>query len=353
MFAYILRRLLLIPVTLFFIFCLNFVLIQWIPGGPVDKLLAELQGSDNAQIQIVGAAQDVSQPTATIDVSAETRAKIEALYGFDKPVWERFWLMMKRYSRFDLGNSFFQSQSVWQIILSKLPVSISLGFWSVILVYAVSLSLGIAKAHIHGGFWDGFSSIFVLLGYAVPGFLFGFLLIVLFASGNFWALFPLRGLTSTGSCEWSWGARIADYAWHMALPLTTQVLGGFASITLLTKNAFLEEMGKAYILTARVKGLREGQILWRHVFRNALTILAVGFPHAFMHMFFTGALLTEVLFSLDGLGLLGYYATLSRDYPVIFGALFIFCLMRMVLHLISDVLYTRIDPRLHFDKAGG
>lgn len=362
MLSYVLKRLTLVPITLFGILCLNFVVVQWAPGGPVERMIGELQGLDGG-----GDLGRLSAGTDTFDASQQGAdeglyrggsgldpaiiKQVEKMYGFDKPLWTRFWSMLGRYLRLDLGESYFKRKPVGQLLLSKLPVSISLGFWSVLLVYAVSISLGVAKARRHGRPFDTISSIAVILGYAVPGFLFGLLLIILFAGGSFWSIFPLHGLTSQNAEMWPLGARIADYFWHMVLPLCTQVLGGFASLTLLTKNAFLEELSKPYVTTARAKGLPESKVLYHHVFRNALLVLAVGFPGMFLHMFFTGALLTEVLFSLDGLGLLGYQSMLMRDYPVIFGTLFVFTLFSMLLHLFSDLLYMKIDPRVHFEQG--
>lgn len=355
---YFLKRLLLIVPTLFGVLLLNFMLIQWAPGGPVQQMIAEIQGLSGDATQIGGQTVD-TMASLSVDsalykegggIDPEVIRAIEKMYGFDKPFWVRFGIMVKKYMTGDLGDSFFKHRPVSALILERLPVSISLGLWSTLLVYFVSILLGIQKARRHRDRFDVISSFVVILGYAVPGFLFGVLLIILFAGGSFWSLFPLRGLASPHWADLSMWGKVGDYFWHMALPLLTQVLSGFASLTFLTKNAFLEEMNKPYVITAYAKGLSEYQVLFRHVFRNAFLVLLVGFPQAFLHMFFTGAFLVEIIFSLDGLGLLGFTSAIMRDYPVIFGTLFVFTLFSLVLHLVGDFLYMKVDPRLHFDK---
>lgn len=360
---YLLKRILLIPPTLFSILFLNFILIQWAPGGPVERAIAEFQGLSGGSMSssLVGGGfadteipqgEDAGLYRGSAGVPPKIVKEIEAMYGFDKPFWTRFYLMVGKYLRGDLGESYYKKQPVGKLIRDKLPVSISLGLWSTLLVYAVSLWLGIRKAQRHRSRFDSLTSIAVVVGYAVPAFLFGLLLIVLFAGGSYWSFFPLRGLVSSGAENWSWGMRILDYVWHMVLPLATQVLGGFASLTLLTKNAFLEEMQKPYVTLAYAKGLTEKRVLACHIFRNALLVLIVGFPQAFLHMFFTGSLLTEVLFSLDGIGYLGFQATLVRDYPVVFGTLFVFTLCSLIMHVVGDLLYAKVDPRMHFRREG-
>ena len=358
--GYFLRRLLLVPPTLLGILFLNFLLIQWAPGGPVEQALAELQGlSGDATAFVSGAgpvdaaalSQDAHLYRGGAGLDPQIVRDIEKMYGFDKPFWTRFGLMVRKYLTGDLGTSYFKGRPVAELVKGALPVSISLGLWSTLLVYFVSIFLGIAKARRHGTKFDVITSFVVILGYAVPGFLFGIVLILLFAGGSFWSIFPLRGLTSPGFEDFSLLHRVGDYFWHMALPLLTQVLTGFASLTFLTKNAFLDEMNKPYVWTAYAKGLSERQVLFGHVFRNAFLVILVGFPQAFLHMFFTGAFLVEIIFSLDGLGLLGFTAAITRDYPVIFGTLYIFTLLSLFLHIIGDFLYVKVDPRLHFDRS--
>jgi microcin C transport system permease protein len=276
--------------------------------------------------------------------------EIEKLYGFDKPAPERFWLMMKQYVQLDFGRSFFRDRSVVDLVLEKMPVSISLGVWTTLLIYLISIPLGIAKAMRDGTPFDVWTSVAVIIGNAVPAFLFAILLVVLFAGGSYYDWFPLRGLTSPGWSDMSWPARIADYFWHMTLPLTALVIGSFASLTMLTKNSFMEEINKQYVMTARAKGLTERRVLYGHVFRNAMLIVVAGFPSALISILFTGALLIEVIFSLDGLGLLGYESVINRDYPVVFGTLFFFSLIGLVLGLIRDVTYIFVDPRIDFER---
>ncbi|MEA3394014.1 MAG: microcin C ABC transporter permease YejB [Pseudomonadota bacterium] len=344
MLAYILKRLLLMIPTLFGILLLTFVVIQFVPGGPVEQMVAQLQGRDSGG---EGAASAGAGYRGRQGVDAARIAEIRAFYGFDKPAPERFWQMLKQYVRFDLGKSFFYPKSVWELVKEKLPVSISLGLWTFFLSYLISVPLGIAKAVRAGSRFDTLTSLVVLIGYAIPGFVLGVALLVIFGGQLQW--FPLRGLTSSNWDTLSWGARVVDYLWHITLPITASVLGAFAVTTMLTKNAFLEEIRKQYVLTARAKGLSENRVLWRHVFRNALIPIVTGFPAAFIGAFFTGSLLIETLFSLDGLGLLSYESVMRRDYPVVLGTLYLFTLIGLVTKLISDLCYVWVDPRVKFD----
>ena len=335
--AYLIRRLLLIIPTLFGVLLLNFAIVQFVPGGPAEQLLSQLTNKEN---RISGG------PTGrTLD--AKQVAEIKALYGFDKPAPERFWQMLKQFARFDLGKSFFQSKDVWQLIKEKLPVSISLGLWTFFISYLIAVPLGVAKAVRAGSRFDFFTTLLVLVGYAIPGFVLGVALLVIFGGQLQW--FPLRGLTSPNWESLNWGARIVDYLWHITLPVTAMVLGSFAITAMLTKNSFLEEIRKQYVLTARAKGLAERQVLWKHVFRNALIPIITGFPTAFIGAFYSGALLIETLFSLDGMGLLSYESVLRRDYPVFLGTLYLFTLIGLVTKLISDLCYVWVDPRVKFD----
>jgi microcin C transport system permease protein len=335
--AYLLRRLLLIIPTLFGVLLINFAIVQFVPGGPAEQLLSQLTNKEN---RLSGG------PTGrTLD--AKQVAEIKALYGFDKPAPERFWQMLKQFARFDLGKSFFQSKDVWQLIKEKLPVSISLGLWTFFISYLIAVPLGVAKAVRAGSRFDFLTTLLVLIGYAIPGFVLGVALLVIFGGQLQW--FPLRGLTSPNWESLSWGARIVDYLWHITLPVTAMVLGSFAITAMLTKNSFLEEIRKQYVLTARAKGLAERQVLWKHVFRNALIPIITGFPTAFIGAFFSGALLIETLFSLDGMGLLSYESVLRRDYPVFLGTLYLFTLIGLVTKLISDLCYVWVDPRVKFD----
>ncbi|PHM19475.1 MAG: microcin ABC transporter permease [Curvibacter sp. PD_MW3] len=344
MLAYILKRLLLMIPTLFGILLLTFVVIQFVPGGPVEQMVAQLQGRDSGG---EGAAASGAGYRGRQGVDAARIAEIRAFYGFDKPAHERFWQMLKQYARFDLGKSFFYPKSVWELVKDKLPVSISLGLWTFFLSYLISVPLGIAKAVRAGSRFDTLTSLVVLIGYAIPGFVLGVALLVIFGGQLQW--FPLRGLTSSNWESLSWGAKVVDYLWHIALPITASVLGAFAVTTMLTKNAFLEEIRKQYVLTARAKGLTERRVLWRHVMRNALIPIVTGFPAAFIGAFFTGSLLIETLFSLDGLGLLSYESVMRRDYPVVLGTLYLFTLIGLVTKLISDLCYVWVDPRVKFD----
>ncbi|HCY15410.1 MAG TPA: microcin ABC transporter permease [Curvibacter sp.] len=344
MLAYILKRLLLMIPTLFGILLLTFVVIQFVPGGPVEQMVAQLQGRDSGG---EGAAASGAGYRGRQGVDAARIAEIRAFYGFDKPAHERFWQMLKQYVRFDLGKSFFYPKSVWELVKDKLPVSISLGLWTFFLSYLISVPLGIAKAVRAGSRFDTLTSLVVLIGYAIPGFVLGVALLVIFGGQLQW--FPLRGLTSSNWESLSWGAKVVDYLWHITLPITASVLGAFAVTTMLTKNAFLEEIRKQYVLTARAKGLTERRVLWRHVMRNALIPIVTGFPAAFIGAFFTGSLLIETLFSLDGLGLLSYESVMRRDYPVVLGTLYLFTLIGLVTKLISDLCYVWVDPRVKFD----
>ncbi|MBB3637427.1 microcin C ABC transporter permease YejB [Variovorax atrisoli] len=335
--AYLLRRLLLIIPTLFGVLLINFIIVQFVPGGPAEQLLSQLTNKENR----------ISGGPAGRALDAKQVAEIKALYGFDKPAPERFWQMLKQFARFDLGKSFFQSKDVWQLIKEKLPVSISLGLWTFFISYLIAVPLGVAKAVRAGSRFDFLTTLFVLVGYAIPGFVLGVALLVIFGGQLQW--FPLRGLTSPNWESLSWGARIVDYLWHITLPVTAMVLGSFAITAMLTKNSFLEEIRKQYVLTARAKGLAERQVLWKHVLRNALIPIITGFPAAFIGAFFAGALLIETLFSLDGMGLLSYESVLRRDYPVFLGTLYLFTLIGLVTKLISDLCYVWVDPRVKFD----
>ncbi|MCP5017997.1 MAG: microcin C ABC transporter permease YejB [Ketobacter sp.] len=359
MLAYIIRRLLLIIPTLLGILTLNFVIIQAAPGGPVEQMIAQLEGIDGGAASRIGGGAQSEVRTNTSSNSSyrgsqgldpELIKKIETMYGFDKPAWERFLIMVKNYFTLDFGDSFFRDKSVTDLILEKMPVSISLGLWSTLIVYLISIPLGIRKAIKHGTNFDVWSSSVVIIGNAIPSFLFAIFLIVVFAGGSYLNWFPLRGLTSPNFDELSLAGKILDYFWHLAMPITALVIGSFATLTMLTKNSFLDEIGKQYVVTARAKGLKENQVLYGHVFRNAMLIIIAGVPAALVSIFFTGAFLIEVIFSLDGLGLLGFESILSRDYPVIFGTLFIFTLISLVVNLISDVTYTIVDPRIDFES---
>ena len=344
MFVYILKRLLLMIPTLFGILLLTFVVIQFVPGGPVEQMVSQLQGRDSGG---EGAAASGAGYRGRQGVDAARIEEIKQLYGFDKPPLERFEQMLQQFARFDLGKSFFYPKDVWQLVKEKLPVSISLGLWTFFLSYLVSVPLGIAKAVRAGTRFDTLTSVVVLIGYAIPGFVLGVALLVVFGGQLQW--FPLRGLTSSNWDTLSTGAKVVDYLWHIAMPITASVLGAFAVTTMLTKNAFLEEIGKQYVLTARAKGLSERTVLWKHVMRNALIPLVTGFPAAFIGAFFTGSLLIETLFSLDGLGLLSYESVMRRDYPVVLGTLYLFTLIGLVTKLISDLCYAWVDPRVKFD----
>jgi microcin C transport system permease protein len=361
MLAYIIRRLFLMIPTLLGILALSFVIVQFAPGGPVERIIAQIQGQDStATSRIGGGAGDVGAASVLQgDASSAYRGaqgldpafikELEKQFGFDKPAHERFFKMVWDYARLDFGRSFFRDASVIDLIKEKLPVSISLGLWMTLIAYAISIPLGIAKATRDGTSFDVWTSAVIVIGYAIPGFLFAVLLVVLFAGGSFWQIFPLRGLTSPNFDELSTLGKIGDYLWHITLPVAAMVISQFATLTLLTKNSFLDEIRKQYVLTARMKGLSERRVLYGHVFRNAMLIVIAGFPGAFIHAFFTGALLIETIFSLDGLGLLSFSATLDRDYPVVFATLYIFALMGLVITLVTDLTYTLIDPRIDFE----
>ncbi|SFQ36937.1 microcin C transport system permease protein [Geopseudomonas sagittaria] len=361
MLAYIFRRLLLIVPTLFGILLINFIIIQAAPGGPVEQMIAKLEGFDaaagGATGRIAGGGAEVAAAgnayRGAQGLDPELVKEIERMYGFDKPASERFWIMIKNYLHFDFGQSFFRDATVTELIIEKMPVSISLGLWSTLIMYLVSIPLGIAKAMRHGSTFDVWTSTAIIVGYAIPAFLFAILLIVLFAGGSYFDWFPLRGLTSNNFDELSLWGKIADYFWHLALPVTALVIGNFATLTLLTKNSFLDEIGKQYVVTARAKGLSENRVLYGHVFRNAMLIIIAGFPSAFIGLFFTGSLLIEVIFSLDGLGLMSFESAINRDYPVVFGTLFIFTLLGLIVKLIGDLTYTLVDPRIDFESREG
>ncbi len=348
MWSYILKRLLIMIPTLLGVITLTFVVIQFVPGGPVEQVMLELKGRAGGGGEASGGGDSEYRGRRGID--PQQLAQIKALYGFDKTPAQRYWLMLKRFARFDLGQSYFHHQSVWSLIVSKLPVSISLGLWTFFLTYLISVPLGIAKAVRNGSRFDTLTSMVVLVGYAIPGFVLGVLLLVLFGGGTFWQLFPLRELVSDNWSELSWPAKITDYLWHITLPVTASVVGSFAVITMLTKNAFLDEIRRQYVLTARAKGLSERKVLFKHVFRNALIPLITGFPAAFIGAFFAGSLLIETLFSLDGLGRLSYESVQRRDYPVVLGSLYLFTLIGLVTKLISDLCYVMVDPRIQFDR---
>lgn len=363
---YILRRLLLIPPVLLAIIAVNFAIVQVAPGGPVEQLIAQLTGRGQSATARFGGSntgdsgKSAARATESQGVASKYRGaqgldpdlikQIEKQFGMDQPMWKRFVKMVRQYVVFDLGESFFRNRRVVDLIVEKMPVSISLGLWSTLLIYLISIPLGVAKAVRDGSRFDITSSSLVIIGYAIPGFLFAILLIVLFAGGSYWKWFPLGGLVSEQWASFSWGRRAWDYAWHMVLPTTTLVLGGFAGLTMLTKNSFLEEIHKQYVVTARAKGLTESRVLYGHVFRNAMLIVIAGFPSAFIGILFTGAMLTEMIFSLDGIGLLGYEAAINRDYPVMFGTLYMFTLLGLVMNLVGDLMYVATDPRIDFEK---
>tara|TARA_B100000242_G_scaffold256268_1_gene199590 strand:- start:1404 stop:2504 length:1101 start_codon:yes stop_codon:yes gene_type:complete len=364
MIDYILRRIFLIIPTLLGILVVNFLIIQAAPGGPVEKVIAQIKGNEvsvterfstsggeqtnTAQNKIQSNFND-SKYRGSQGIDPDLIKELEKQYGFDKPAYQRFFLMLKNYVMFDFGESFYKDKKVIELIIEKLPVSISLGLWTTLLVYLISIPLGIKKAVKDGSEFDIYTSSLVIIGYAIPGFLFAIFLIVLFAGGSYFDFFPLRGLVSDNWSELSTLNKIKDYFWHLALPILAMVIGGFASLTMLTKNAFLDEINKQYVVTARAKGISEKKVLYGHVFRNAMLIVISGFPAAFINILFTSSLLIEVIFSLDGLGLLGFEAALGRDYPVVFGSLYIFTLIGLMLKLISDLTYVLIDPRIDFE----
>ncbi len=351
--TYILKRLLLIIPTLFFILLINFAVIQIAPGGPVEQAIQQAQSFQGVGLSGGETAQSSqTQYQGARGLSAEMVEQIKAQYGFDKSAPERFWLMLKGYLSFDFGTSFFKDKPVTQLLYEKMPVTISLGLWSTLLIYLVSIPLGIRKAKQHGLIFDKSTSLLLAVGYAVPSFVFAVLLIVFFAGGSYFQWFPLQGLVSENFAQLSMLDKIKDYFWHMSLPLLSIVLGGFAGLTYLTKYSFMEELNKQYVLAARSKGLTENRVLYGHVFRNAMLIVIAGLPEALIGIFFVGNLFIEIIFNLDGLGLLGFEAIVQRDYPVIFGTLFLFTLLGLILRLVSDVLYQVIDPRINFDSRG-
>ena len=349
MWGYSLRRLLLIVPTLLAILLVNFVIVQAAPGGPVEQAIARLQGIGvgaavgSSHVESVG-----GESRATRGLDPQMVADIERQYGFDKPASERLWLLLKNYAQLDFGQSFFRGASVTELIWQKLPVTLSLGLWATFITYLVSIPLGIRKAVHNGSAFDVWSSAAIIIGYAMPGFLFALLLIVVFAGGTALDWFPVRGLVSENFAELSLWGKIADYFWHLVLPVTALVIGGFATLTILTKNSFLNEISRLYVVTARAKGLSERQVLYGHVFRNAMLLVVAGLPQALVTVFFGGSLLIEVIFSLDGLGRLSYEAAVSRDYPVVFGSLFIFTLFGLLIKLLGDLCYTLVDPRIDF-----
>lgn len=365
MVRYIFYRLFLIIPTLLGILLANFIIIQAAPGGPVQQILARIKGNGQDIDSRIGGMssetmqspigdhsnQDVYKGSQGVD--PEFIKELEKQFGFDKPAHERFILMIKNYAQFDFGKSYFRDESVLKIIASKLPVSVSLGLWTTLFVYLISIPLGIRKAIKDGSAFDVWTSAIIILGYAIPSFLFALLLIILFAGGSFWSIFPLRGIFSENWESFSSIGKITDYVWHMILPISAMLIGGFAKLTLLTKNSFLEEINKQYVLTARAKGLEEKAVLYKHVFRNAMLLVIAGFPAAFISVLFTSSLLIEVLFSLDGLGLLGFESALNRDFPLMFGTLYVFTLLGMFLHLVGDIFYMIVDRRIDLSAARG
>ena len=359
MFAYIIRRLLLIIPTLLGILLINFAIVQAAPGGPVDQAIAKLQGLDGSAAARMGGGGDVAASGAGSSryrgaqgLDPDLIESIKKQYGFDKSAPERLWIMLKSYARFDFGQSFFRDKSVISLIAEKMPVSVSLGLWSTLIIYLVCIPLGIQKAVRDGSRFDLWTSSLIIVAYAIPGFLFAILLIVLFAGGSYWQIFPMQGLVSENFASLSPWGKLLDYAHHMVLPTICMTIGGFATLTIFTKNSFLDEINKQYVMTARAKGLTDHQVLYGHVFRNAMLIIIAGIPAALVSVFFTGTFLVEIIFNLDGLGLLGFESVLNRDYPVIFGTLFIFTLVGMLLKLISDITYVLVDPRIDFESRG-
>lgn len=356
MLAYVARRLLLIVPTLLGIMLINFAIVQFAPGGPIEQLVAKIEGQNvSATASFSGGGNEVSSSgrdagyRGARGLDADFIKQMEHQYGFDKPAGERFWLMMKSYIHFDFGSSFYRDRSVVDLVLDKMPVSISLGLWSTLLAYFISIPLGIKKAIRDGEPFDIWTSAAIIVGYAIPVFLFAILLIIVFAGGSYFNWFPLRGLVSDNWHDLAWPARIADYFWHLALPVAALTVGSFATLTMLTKNSFLDEINKQYVLTARAKGLSSCQVLYGHIFRNAMLLVISGIPGTFLSILFTGNILIEVIFSLDGLGLLGYESVINRDYPVVFGTLFFFSLVGLIIAIIRDVTYMLIDPRISFE----
>ncbi len=360
MLGYALRRLILVIPTLWAIITINFFIIQVAPGGPVEQAVAQLEGHQSGIMErFSGGGNEVSPSANNEAVSGykgsrgldpEVIAEIQKQFGFDKPLLERYGEMLVNYATFNFGQSLFKGGDVIDLIVERLPVSISLGLWSTLIIYLISIPLGISKAIYHGSRFDVWSSAIVIVGYAIPGFLFAIILIIVFASGNYFDWFPLRGLVSADFEQMNWYQKIIDYFWHLTLPILAMVIGGFATLSMLTKNSFLDEINKQYVVTARAKGLDEKRILYRHVFRNAMLIIIAGFPAAFISIFFTGSMLIEVMFSLEGIGLLGFESTIQRDYPVVFSSLYIMTLMGLVLAIVSDLTYMWVDPRIDFES---
>ena len=361
--SYILRRLLLIIPTLLGILLVNFTLVQFVPGGPVEQAIARAQGQGDVLEGITGAGSDAgvddlstgsdSQYIGARGLPPEYIKELEAEFGFDKPPVQRFVNMVWNYVRFDFGESYFRSISVIDLVKEKLPVSITLGLWSTLIAYAISIPLGIRKAVKDGSRFDTWTSAFIIAAYAIPSFLFAIMLLVLFAGGSYYQWFPLRGLTSNNFDDLTAMGKVLDYFWHITLPVLAGTIGGFATLTLLTKNSFLDEIKKLYVVTAKAKGLSERQVLYGHVFRNAMLIVIAGFPSLFISVFFGGSLIIETIFSLDGLGRLGFEAAVARDYPIVFGTLYIFGLMGLLVAILSDLMYVLVDPRIDFEKREG
>ena len=357
--AYIARRLLLVLPTLLGILVINFALTQFVPGGPIEQVLANMEGQGDVFESFSGTSSEVAEASETSDyvgargLPPEFIAELEKEFGFDKPPLERLLTMLWNYLRFDFGESYFRSISVVDLVLEKMPVSISLGLWSTLLAYLISIPLGIRKAVLDGSRFDTWTSWVIIVAYAIPGFLFAILLLVLFAGGSFLQIFPLRGLTSDYFDQLSLGEKIVDYFWHITLPIIASTISAFATLTLLTKNSFMDEIQKQYVITARAKGLSDRRVLWGHVFRNAMLIVIAGFPAVFIGVFFGGSLIIETIFSLDGLGRMGFEAAVARDYPVIFGTLFVFGLMGLVVGILSDLMYVFVDPRIDFERREG
>ena len=361
---YILKRIFLIPPTLFIILLINFLIIQTAPGGPIEKLLSQITHnsqdiSESATSDIITSSnfslnsqnqQSNLKYQGANGVDEELIADLEKAYGFDKPLHERFWLMLKKYLQFDFGHSFYQDKKITDLIIEKLPVSLSLGIWSALLVYLISIPLGIKKAVKDGSKFDITSSAIIIFLHAIPSFLFAILLIILFAGGNFFNIFPMRGLVSNNFADLNLFEKILDYIWHMFLPIVSMTIGGFASLTFFVKNSFIEEINKQYVLSAYAKGLSHKKVLYYHIFRNAMLIIIAGLPSALIAILFTSSMLIEIIFSLDGLGLMGYEAALSRDYPLIFASLYIFTLLGLITNIITDLTYKLVDPRINFDK---
>ena len=356
MLNYIYRRLILIVPTLVGIMCINFFLVQFVPGGPIEQIISDLEKNSSFLDSIGGGSQEVRTSDGlesykgSVGLPKDFIDELEAQFGFDKPLWERFFSMMYDYITFDFGDSYFRSISVIELIIEKMPVSISLGLWTTLLAYMISIPLGIRKALLDGSSFDNWTSTLIIIGYSIPGFLFAIFLLVLFAGGSYLQLFPIRGLVSSNFENMSFFGQIKDYFWHIALPVIASTVSAFATLTLLTKNSFLDEIKKQYVITARSKGLSDQRVLYGHVFRNAMLIIIAGFPGLFISVFFGSSLIIETIFSLDGLGRLGFEAAVSRDYPVVFGTLYIFGLLGLVVGLLSDLMYVWVDPRIDFEK---